>query len=71
MGLNIVAEDGKRIEKYIDPDNFQPIVLFNEPIQLHSVWINKDENDKKKSYIVTLYTKTFQINIDRTIRIKI
>ena len=53
MYLKIITEDGKMIEKHFDSNNFQPSILFDVPIQLHSVWIDKDQNDKT-SYIVTL-----------------
>ena len=42
-----------------------PIALFDVPIQfITEVQINKDTNDKNE-YIVTLYTETFKINLDR------
>ena len=69
MRLSVTIEGGETIKKVFDPITFQPEVLFDYPIQLHSVNIDRDINDNT-SYIVTLYTKTYKIQIDRTIRIK-
>ena len=69
MRLSVTIEGGETIKKVFDPITFQPEVLFDYPIQLHSVNIDRDINDNT-SYIVTLYTKTYKIQIDRTIMIK-
>ena len=54
MRLSVIIQDGETIYKVFDPITFQPEVLFDYPIQLHSVNIDKEINDNK-SYIVTLY----------------
>ena len=69
MRVYIVNDRGDLIEKYFDPYNNQPTTLFNEPIKLISLFIEQNPNDKT-SHIVTLYTKTFRINIDRRINIR-
>ena len=69
MRLSVIEESGTITDKVFDPNNFQPSFLFDVPIQLHSVDIDKVINDET-SYIVTLYTKTFQIHTDKTIKIK-
>ena len=57
------ADNFKSTYKF-DRFNFQPIVLFDGPVELDMLAIFKNIDDKK-SYILTLYTKTFQIHIDR------
>ena len=57
------ADNFKSTYKF-DRFYFQPIVLFDGPVELDMLAIFKNIDDKK-SYILTLYTKTFQIHIDR------
>ena len=64
MSVTFWTVDNFIIREHFDSFNFKTIVLFDGPVEIDMVNIDKNIDDTK-SYTLTLYTEKFQIHIDR------
>ena len=64
--INIYIKDSQKpIKKYIRNEVY-PFVLFNEHVKnIDGISMYNNDDELTDDYIVTLYTKTFLINLDR------